>query len=189
MCRQQIAAEASARIRGRPTSGSRQDWRRVADPAAEKQLRKSPRLSGSGKLVYPCGPEADAMAERADSMPASERRHRTIKEFIEALQAERIPHPLLPALGRGRSDGVILAALPRNHVSSLGDDDPLALSRLRAPDDSNHAQRLPQRSTLRIRERGPNASEPCLAPPGATRSERLTQPFSNSGRGELTCPK
>jgi hypothetical protein len=61
-------------------------------------------------------------------MPASERRHRTIKEFIEALQAERIPHPLLPALGRGRSDGVILAALPRNHVSSLGDDEPLALS-------------------------------------------------------------
>jgi hypothetical protein len=95
---------------------------------AENQLRKSPRLSGSGKLVYPCGPEADAMAERADSMPASERRHRTIKEFIEALQAERIPHPLLPALGRGRSDGVILAALPRNHVSSLGDDEPLALS-------------------------------------------------------------
>jgi hypothetical protein len=174
---------------GRPTSGSRRDWRRVTDAAVGDEFRKSPRLSGSGELVYPCGPEADAVAERADSMPASERRHRTIKELIEALQAERIPHPSPRALGRGRSDGVILAELPRKRVLLLGDDEAPGYFRLRAPDDSNHGQRLPQRSTLRIRERGPNASEPCLAPPGATRSERLTQPFSNSGRGELTCPK
>ena len=152
----------------------------MTDPAAENQLRKSPRLSGSGKLVYPCGPEADAMAERADSMPASEQRPRTIKEFIEALQAERIPHPLPPALGRGRSDGVTLAALPRNHVSSLGDDEALGSFRLRVPDDSNHGQRLRQRSTVRICKHCQTPRSRRLAPPGATCSERLTQPFSNS---------
>jgi len=116
------------------------------------------------------------MAERADPMPASARRRRAIKKLIEALQAEKIPHPSSRALGGGRSDGVILAEFLGKPVLSFADDDAPGNFWLRGP----RTIQLMVNDVGNVRQAwtfaglGQTAPSRCFAPPKGTRTERLT---------------